>query len=231
MKPCSEWRLYVIADRSAAGQRSLTDVAAAAVRGGADVIQLRDKTATARQLLDEAQRLLPITQAGGIPLIINDRSDLVQAAGAAGVHLGQDDLPLSHARKLLGNTYVIGQSTHSVDEAQAAQAEGADYIGLGPIFTTPTKPDYQQVGIELISRVVPCARVPVVCIGGIDRTNIRHVIAAGARCVAVVRAICASPDPESATRELKTLLSDIPHHEELRSGASTKPSDARTPES
>ena len=202
----SSWQLYVIVDRSASGHRDLVDLAAAAIRGGADAIQLRDKTASRDLLLDEARRLLPLARAAGIPLIINDWAKTAQDAGAGGVHLGQDDISIREARRILGPLSLIGKSTHSLEQALAAQAEGADYIGLGPIFPTPTKPGVQSVGTALIAQVAPRVRVPIVCIGGIDAANARTVVEAGAACIAVVRAVCSAPDPESSTRNLKRIL-------------------------
>ena len=204
--PSLRWQLYVIIDRPTAGGRDLTEVTAAAIRGGADVIQLRDKAASARRLIEEGRRLLTLTRAADIPLIINDRPDVARAIGADGVHLGQEDLPLADARALLGPGRLIGRSTHSFEQATAAEAEGADYIGLGPIFPTPTKPDYGSVGIDLITRVAQRIRIPFACIGGIDAGNMGQVLEAGARCVAVVRAVCSAPDPESAARALKDRL-------------------------
>jgi len=206
VRSCSDWRLYVIVDRAAVGPRGLEEVAAAAIRGGADVLQLRDKAASARRLLDAARALLALTRPAGIPLIINDRPDVAASAGADGVHLGQDDLPLPEARRLLGPDRLIGQSTHSLEQAVAAEAAGADYIGLGPIFPTPTKPEYGSIGTALISAVASRVRVPVVCIGGIDASTLPQVLKAGAKRVAVVRAVCAVADPAAAARGLKALL-------------------------
>ena len=203
---CSSWRLYAIIDRAAAGNRDLAEVAAAAIRGGADVIQLRDKTASARQLREEAARILPLARAAGIPLIINDRADVATSAGADGVHLGQDDLPIAAAREVVGPHRLIGQSTHSLEQALAAEREGADYIGVGPIFPTPTKPDYGSVGPALIETVSSRVHLPIVCIGGIDATTLEPVLAAGATCVAVVRAVCGATDPEQAARAFKERL-------------------------
>ena len=199
----SEWRLYVIVDVAACAGRDPAQVAAAAVRGGADVIQLRDKAASGRALHERAKRLLAVTQPAGIPLIVNDRADVAAAVGADGVHLGQDDLPLAAARALLGAGRLIGKSTHSLEQALAAQAEGANYLGCGPVFPTPTKPDYPSVGVSLLREVVSHISLPVVCIGGIDSSTLESVLQAGGRCVAVVRAVCAAPDPESATRQFK----------------------------
>ena len=207
--PCSRWRLYVVLDRATLRGRDPVEVASAAIRGGADALQWRDKTGSAREMLETAARILPRARAAGIPLILNDRADLARAIGADGVHLGQEDLPLAAARELLGPGRLIGVSTHSREQAEAAQADGADYIGFGPIFPTPTKPDYGSVGLASLQEVSRTIRAPMVCIGGIDRTTIGQVMDAGGRCVAVVRAVCAADDPESATRELKTALTQF----------------------
>lgn len=202
----SSFRLYVIIDRAAAGDRDLVEVASAAIRGGADVLQLRDKAASPRQFLKVAERLRSVTRRAGIPLIINDRVEIAHAVGADGVHLGQDDLPLAAARRLLGSGCLIGQSTHTLEQARAAEAEGADYLGCGPIFPTPTKPDYGSVGTALIGQVMQAVRIPVVCIGGIDHSTVAQVVRAGAERIAVVRAVCAATDPEAAARDLKQTL-------------------------
>ncbi|MBI4341788.1 MAG: thiamine phosphate synthase [Candidatus Omnitrophica bacterium] len=207
---CSTWRLYVIVDRAAAGSRALADVAARAVRGGADAIQLRDKTATTRSLLETAARLLAVTRPAGVPLIINDRVDVAHAAQADGVHLGQDDLPIEAARAMLGRGRLIGKSTHSLEQAAAAEEEGADYLGVGPIFPTPTKPDYGSVGLSLVRSVSAQVRIPFVCIGGIEAANVRRVAEAGGDRVAVVRAVCGAEDPEAAARTLKQLIGNPP---------------------
>ncbi len=203
------WQLYVILDAAAAAGRNLQDLTAAAIRGGADLLQLRDKTASTKQLCDTAQQLLPLTRAAGIPLIINDRVDVALAVGADGVHLGQDDLAPALARRLLGPHRLIGQSTHSLEQALAAQREPIDYFAVGPIFATPTKPDYPHVGLSLIRQIAPHARKPFVAIGGIDLDVAPSVLDAGAPGVAVVRAVCAAADPEAATRQLKRLFAQF----------------------
>ena len=205
----SSWRLYVIVDRDAVGARDPAEVTAAAVRGGADAIQLRDKRSPDADVARAAQRLLAITRAAGVPLIINDRLEVACAVGADGLHLGQDDLPLAAARRRLGPGPLLGRSTHSLEQALAAQEQGADYLGVGPIFATPTKPDSPSVGVELIRGVAARVRAPLVCIGGIDRSTVASVLAAGARCVAVVRAVCAAQDPEAAARALKRQLAQF----------------------
>ncbi len=215
MISCADWRLYVIVDRAAAREPNLAAVTAAAIRGGADVVQLRDKRASRAQRIEEGRRLLPLTRAAGIPLIINDDPEAACAIGAEGVHLGQEDSSVAEARRLLAPGHLIGKSTHSLEQALTAEAEGADYIGLGPVFPTPTKPEYPSVGVELIAQVVPRLRIPVVYIGGIEEATLPAVLAVGARCVAVVRAICASDDPEAATRRLKSQLLTHSHRAHL----------------
>ncbi len=202
----SDWRLYVIVDRAASGGRDLAVIAQQAIRGGADVIQLRDKQAPGRELLEAACALLRVTRAAKVPLIVNDRLDVAMAAGADGVHLGQDDVPVADARALLGPGKLIGHSTHSLEQALAADRAPIDYLAVGPIFATPTKPDYADVGLELISQVRARVRKPFVVIGGLDASRLAAVRHAGASCVAVVRAVCGADDPESAARELKRAL-------------------------
>ncbi|MBI4341094.1 MAG: thiamine phosphate synthase [Candidatus Omnitrophica bacterium] len=206
---CSTWQLYVILDRAAAGGRDLREVAAAAVRGGADALQLRDKTSSDDAVAVEARRLLPVARAGGVPLILNDRVAVAMAVGADGVHVGQDDWPMARVRRTIGPTMLVGQSTHSVEQAAAAQAAGADYIGFGPLFATPTKPEYPPIGTGLIRQAAAQVSIPLVCIGGVDHDTIGEALAAGARCVAVVRAVCAAADPEAAARQLKSRIAQF----------------------
>lgn len=199
----SSWRLYVIVDRAAIGSRDAADVAAGAIRGGADAIQFRDKISSDARMQAEALRILPLARAAGVPLLINDRLAVALAVDADGLHVGQEDLSPAEARRRIGSHRLLGRSTHSLAQALAAQEEGVDYIGFGPVFPTPTKPEYGCVGVEAVQEVVARLHVPVVCIGGIDRATVGSVRSAGARCVAVVRAVCAAEAPEAATRELK----------------------------
>lgn len=203
---CSRWRLYVIVDHAALGGRDPARVAAAAVRGGADVIQLRAKGVGVPDVAALARQLLAVTRPAGIPLIINDHAEVALAVGAEGVHLGQDDAPLSRVRTLLSPTAILGKSTHSLAQAQAAAAEGATYIGVGPVYATPTKPGTAAVGTGLVEEVTKAVAIPAVCIGGIDAEALDAVIRAGGRCVAVVRAVCGALDPETAARTLKHRL-------------------------
>lgn len=174
----------------------------AAIKGGASVIQLRDKLASDAELTRTAQALLTITRAAGVPLIINDRPDVAKKALADGVHLGQEDGTLLEARRLMGEGAIIGRSTHTPQQALAAEREGFDYIGVGPVFSTPTKPTYAPAGLELVRFAAANVSIPFVAIGGIDAGNAQKVRAAGAKTIAVVRAVMAAEDPQSAAAEL-----------------------------
>ncbi len=176
------------------------------MEGGADVIQLRDKKADDLELLATAKALLEITKPKGVPLIVNDRIQVAKDSGADGVHLGQEDGSLEDARRVLGDQAIIGRSTHSRAQALAAEAEGFDYIGVGPVFSTPTKPTAVPVGLELVRFAAGNIRIPFVAIGGIDAGNVEEVRQAGAKTVAVVRAVMADRDPKRAARKLMEFL-------------------------
>jgi thiamine-phosphate pyrophosphorylase len=192
--------LYVILDRAAAGGRALDDLLEAAGAGGCRLVQLREKEWPSGRLLPLAARLRERTRRAGITFVINDRVDLALAVQADGVHLGQDDLPPGVARPLLRPGMILGVSTHNVEQARAAQAAGADYVAVGSMFPTPTKPDFQLVGPALIRKLRAEIRVPLVGIGGVTLANVQEVIRAGADGVAVISAVCAAPDPMAAAR-------------------------------
>jgi thiamine-phosphate pyrophosphorylase len=173
----------------------------AALRGGVDIVQLRIKDAPDDQILAAAGRFRACCAARGALFILNDRPDLVDAAGADGVHLGQDDMPVGGARELVGAERLIGLSTHTPQ--QLDQAVGVDYVGVGPVYETPTKPGRSAVGIELVRYAAANAAVPFFAIGGIDSRNVALVRAAGAERVAAVRALTEAADPEQAARELR----------------------------
>ena len=198
-----DWSLYLVADAGYAHGRDLPALVEAAVRGGATVVQLRAKDLPARAfaaLASETARRLAGT---GVPLLVNDRVDIALACGAAGVHLGQDDLPVSDARRVLGPGAVIGVSVNTPDEARRAAADGADYVGAGPAFATSTKDTPLAVlGPDGVARIKRAAGVPVVAIGGITAANAGSLAAAGADGVAVVSAVLGSPDPEGAAADL-----------------------------
>lgn len=201
-----DFSLYVILDKAACSESDLVKAAEDIIKGGAEVIQLRDKISDDKTLYSLGQNILKLTQKYGIPLIINNRVDLAAAINANGVHLGQNDIPIEVARKLLGKNKIIGCSTHSLVQALGAQEEGADYIGVGPIFSTPTKPDYKAVGLNLIKEVKNKINIPFVAIGGIDHKNIRDVLLAGAKAIAVVRAAVAQKEISLAVKNLKNII-------------------------
>jgi thiamine-phosphate pyrophosphorylase len=175
----------------------------AAIAGGVDVVQLRMKDADDEAILREAAVVRAVCAQSGVPFVLNDRPDLVAAAGADGVHVGQDDVPVAHAREVVGPDRIVGLSTHSPAQADAAATLGVDYFAAGPVHATPTKPGRPAAGIELVRHVATTTRgeIPWFAIGGIDRATIGDVIAAGARRVVVVRAITEAEDPGAATRE------------------------------
>ena len=201
-------RLYVILDRAAAAGRDLVEILDAAIVGGARMVQLREKTWPSGQLLPLAERLRARCRQAGVTFVMNDRVDLAVALEADGVHLGQDDLPPRLARPLLRPGMILGVSTHSVEQARRAQADGADYVAVGAMFPTQTKPDFELVGPALVRAVRPEVRVPLVGIGGITPQNAGEVIRAGADGVAVISAVCAAPDPTAITREFLRVIGD-----------------------
>ena len=198
--------LYVVLDRTAAAGRELPAILEGALAGGARMIQLREKTLPSGTVFPLAQQLLARCRAAGVPFIVNDRVDLAMAVGADGVHLGQDDLPPAAARLMLKPGMILGLSTHSVAQAEAAQAAGADYVAVGSMYPTATKPEFQLVGPALVRELRPRIRAPLVAIGGITAANAGEVIAAGADAVAVISAVCSAPDPAAAARAFVTVI-------------------------
>jgi len=198
--------LYVVLDRASARGRDLVDVLDAALAGGCRLVQLREKEWPSGRLLPLAERLRARCAAAGATFIINDRVDLAVAVGADGVHVGQDDLPPRAARPLLRPGMILGVSTHSVDQARAAQADGADYVAVGSMFPTSSKAEFQLVGPDLIRKLRPEIRVPLVGIGGVSHANVGEVIAAGADGVAVISAVCAAENPRAAAERFLTLI-------------------------
>ena len=199
--------LYLILDPAVAGNRSLHEIVTDALITGVRVFQLRVKTPHTGEFYSEAFRLTPLIHAAGGRLFVNDRCDVALAAGADGVHLGQQDLPFGEARALLRPDMLIGISTHSVEQALEAEAAGADYIGFGPIFPTRSKahPD-PVVGIEGLREVRSRVRVPIVAIGGITAANISSVARAGSEAPAVLSAVLEAADPARALRELMAAI-------------------------
>jgi thiamine-phosphate pyrophosphorylase len=198
-----DWSLYLVADADYAAGRDLAALVEAAVRGGATVVQLRAKSLEARAFIGLGLEIARRLAGTGAPLLVNDRLDIAQACGAAGVHLGQDDIPAAAARRILGPGATIGVSVNSAEEALRAEREGADYVGAGPAFATSTKETPLAVlGPEGIGRIKRAVRIPVVAIGGITAVHAASLAAAGADGIAVVSAVLGSPDPERAAGEL-----------------------------
>jgi len=198
--------LYVVLDRRAARGRDLDDLLAAVIDGGCRMVQLREKDWPSGRVLPVARRLRERCGRAGVTFVVNDRVDLAVAVGADGVHLGQDDLPARAARPLLRPGMLLGVSTHGVEQARAARDDGADYVAVGSMFATATKPDFQLVGPALIRKLRGEIRVPLIGIGGITHDNVAEVVRAGADGVAVISAVCAAPDPASATRRFLELI-------------------------
>ncbi len=202
--------LYVITCPPKDGSGGYEAMVRAACEGGADVLQFRDKLITGRERYAVAARLRKICRDSGVLFIVNDALEVALTVEADGVHLGQDDLPVAEAKKLMHpmgiKNFLVGCSTHSLEQALEAKRQGADYIGIGPVFATPTKPTYNPVGLELLRTVTSQVETPHVAIGGIDATNVNQVLAAGAKRVAVVRAVCGAGDIAAAAKRLKEAM-------------------------
>jgi thiamine-phosphate pyrophosphorylase len=198
-----DYSLYLVTDRGLSHGRSTADIVRAAVRGGVTCVQLREKECSTREFIAEALAVRDFLKSRGIPFIINDRVDIALAVGADGVHLGQGDMPLAMARSLLGESKIIGISAESLRGAIEAESGGADYLGVSPIFATPTKTDTAApLGLEGLRAIRREVKLPLVAIGGLDASKATAVVAAGADGLAVVSAIVAADDPELAAREL-----------------------------
>jgi thiamine-phosphate pyrophosphorylase len=199
-------RLYVITPDAAPDR--VVELAAAAARGGADVIQLRHKSLARGELLTLARRIREITAGAGVLFIVNDHVDIALLSDADGVHLGPDDLTIASARRVAGDRLLIGASASSPEAARAAIAAGADYLGSGPAFATPIKTEKQVIGPKGVAAIAAAAgsSVPVFAIGGINASNVAQLTAEGLRRACVIRAIAEAPDPELAARRLRTML-------------------------
>lgn len=178
--------------------------------GGIDAIQLRSSELTDRAFVELAITIKDKCHAAGALFLVNNRADLALASMADGVHIGHNDLPLSLVRELVGHRKIIGVSTHSLPQALAAQRAGADYVSCGPIWATPTKPDYEPVGVNLIGLYKAALKIPFVVIGGVDATNINDVLEAGASRVAVVRALFEAGNPQAVAQSLKQKIRSNP---------------------
>jgi thiamine-phosphate pyrophosphorylase len=194
--------LYVIADKKICKDRRIEDVVLQAIEGGAQMIQYRDKDFTDRDFLESAAILQNICKKRKIPFIINDRVDIAAFLKVDGVHLGQDDLPLKIARKILGKGEIIGISAENIDQAKEAEKHGADYVGIGPIFDTPTKNIEKPIGLEIIRQAKKYLKIPFFPIGGINLENLAQVVEAGSPRIAVGSAVICTDDIRSATRNI-----------------------------
>jgi thiamine-phosphate pyrophosphorylase len=205
-------RLYLICDSAPAG--GLEALLPAALAGGVDIVQLRDKRLRASELIEAARRAAAICHELGALLLVNDHPQAALEAGADGVHVGQQDMPVAEVRALVGPDLLVGLSTHAPAEVEAAGRHGrerpsADYIGVGPVFATPTKPGRPPVGVQLVRHAAAASVLPFFAIGGVDGGNVSEVLEAGARRVAVVRAIASASNPELAARELRAQLDQV----------------------
>lgn len=197
------WEVYLVTDREFSRGRSNREIVEAAVRGGVSAVQLREKDLDTRSFLEQGLKIRDLLRSAGVPLIINDRIDIALALDADGVHLGQSDMPADIARSLLGPGRIIGLSVEEPAHLSPRETSSVDYLGVSPIFLTPTKTDLSTAwGIEGLRKARAMTDLPLVAIGSIKQENAREVITAGADCVAVVTAITAAEDPEANTRSL-----------------------------
>jgi thiamine-phosphate pyrophosphorylase len=206
VKSLSDCQLYGILDLTYVDVADVERVATAMIEGGVDLIQLRAKTCSVTEIIDLAGRMHGITSTAGVRLIVNDYAEVAARVPVEGVHVGQDDDSIATARGKAGRAIIIGKSTHSLEQASAAQTEGADYIGFGPIFATPTKPDYKEIGMGNIKRLHAGVTLPIFCIGGIKIDNLGELIAAGANRVAIVSGLLKAADIAKYARGCKALL-------------------------
>lgn len=205
-----DFKVYLITDRKEALGRPLVEVVKRAAQAGIRGVQLREKDLSGRELYYLAQELRNVTAKSGARLVINDRADIAAAVGADGVHLTQESISPKHARRLLGPTSLIGQSTHFVEEARKAEEEGADFVTFGPIFATPSKLKYgPPLGTEALATVKEKVRIPIFAIGGIKTHNIKDVLKAGAYGIAIISAVMAAEDVEGAVSSLLRETGDL----------------------
>lgn len=198
-----DYTLYLCTDSGLMSCETVEESVERAILGGATMVQLREKTATSRELFELAKRVKVITDKYGVPLIINDRLDICLAVDAAGVHLGQSDLPCAEARHILGAGKLIGVSAATPEEAAKAQADGADYLGVGAVFTTSTKTNTRPVTQETIRAIRNAVTIPFVVIGGVNSDNISKLYGLGINGAAVISAIISQPDITAAARKMR----------------------------
>lgn len=199
-----DYTIYFVTDRDLMSTDTLEEAVTEAVAGGATLVQLREKTASSLEFLNVAKRIKEICDACNVPLIINDRIDIALAVEAAGVHVGQDDIPATIARKVIGPDMLLGVSAANLAQARKAEADGADYLGVGAMFPTATKTDADATSFDELSEICSTCHIPVVAIGGVNKERIPQFKGTGIDGLAIVSAIIAAPDIQEATAELKT---------------------------
>lgn len=216
-----DWTLYVATDSQLVAEDALAEVVEAALRGGAGVIQYREKQADTRRMVRVARDLGRVCRRRGAVFLVNDRLDVALAVEADGVHLGQQDMPVALARQLLGPDKLIGVSVQNARAMAEAEKEGADYLSLSPVFATSTKPDHEApLSLEGVRTLAGASHLPVVAIGGINLTNVAEVIRAGVQGVCVISAVLTAPDPERAAREIYRLARAV-HQEGKRAACAS----------
>lgn len=206
MKRLLDARLYGIVDLGYVTSANVERMTEQLCEGGVDILQLRAKKLPKSEVETLARQMLVITREHGVPMVINDHLDVAAAVGSEGVHVGQDDEAVAKARAAVGGGVFVGKSTHSLAQAEAAQVEGADYIGFGPLYATGTKPDYVPIGLQDIAEVHRRVDIPVFCIGGVNAGRLDEIITAGARRVVVVSAFLLAGDVSAEVRALKERL-------------------------
>ena len=207
-------KLYLVTDRDLSLGRSLEEVVCEAVAGGVTIVQLREKDAATGEFVELARRLMAVLKPLGVPLIINDRVDVALAVDADGVHIGQSDMSYADARRLLGPDKIIGLSVENFEDLEAANALDVDYIGISPVYGTPTKTDTAEpFGLEGLRKAVQMSVHPTVAIGGMNASTVQDVMAAGTDGVAVVSAICSAPSPRAAAAELVSKMLHCIQHD------------------
>lgn len=202
-------RLYLVTDRAWTKGQSLKEQVAAAIRGGGGFVQLREKSLSDEDILDEALEIQSLCRENGVPFVINDRVRLAMKINADGVHVGQEDMRAGEVRRLFGEDKILGVSVQTVEQAVSAEAEGADYLGVGAVFSTSSKADAEEVSLDTLRKICAVVTIPVVAIGGINKENIILLKNSGISGVAVISAVFAKADIERAARELSDISRTI----------------------
>jgi thiamine-phosphate pyrophosphorylase len=207
VNPLSSCFLYGIVDLGYVATDQVASVTARLLQGGVDILQLRAKESSKAEIVKYAEAMLPLTKAGGVPLILNDYPDLLGEVDADGCHVGQEDFGIADARIRAGRNCIVGKSTHTLAQALTAETEGADYIGFGPLFPTGTKPTARAVGLTEVRMLHEQVKLPIYCIGGVKLENLREIVRAGARRVCIVSDLLLAADVARRTADLKSALS------------------------